>query len=400
MWTRVVSRLHGEIPADTLEAYRRASLPVHDLLHQAEQARATAQLEGKSAWAVAANVQAEMLCAWNAFVLQSLGNEFLDADYHDNPKTKGYVPPITAGQVMAFYSEVEAWLNRAQQATSNPDYRLDVRVPANLPPWSEVEPCPNSHLHGMLNAMRAIRDHAAGAMNFLRSAQVSDPDQQAQMNRIQQLDAAANTKARYAEDLHGGAPSREMHERVEPHIKESIEHFYKLGQWIAMPSLAVDRRGSGTRGPAAATGVLALPGEPGFDPWCMTDPRSVAEWQRDPEARRAIQQLWEADPDPRLTLGIQNEILQAERGEEIRPALGAGGVPLGHFFCCPWQTIYEVLEPVTIGGRRLSPRQQFVFDVSAEGTRLGVPFKREISVGRFASTDRAEYGNPDEPPDH
>lgn len=46
---------------------------------------------------------------------------------------------------LTFYSQVEGWVNRAQQAHANPDYRLDVQVPADFPAWSEVEPCPNSH---------------------------------------------------------------------------------------------------------------------------------------------------------------------------------------------------------------------------------------------------------------
>ena len=50
--------------------------------------------------------QAEFACTWNAFVLQTLGNAFLDADYRDNPATVGFVPPITADQVLRFYSPV------------------------------------------------------------------------------------------------------------------------------------------------------------------------------------------------------------------------------------------------------------------------------------------------------
>jgi len=362
--------------------------------------RAQAKLEEKTAWTLPANFQAEMLCAWNAFVLQSLGNEFLDADYRDNPETKGYVPPITSDQVMRFYSQVEGWLNRAQQAHANPDYKLDVQVPADLPPWSEVEPCPNSHLHGMLHAMRTIRDHAETAMMFLGESPPEDKQMQAQYNSINQLHASAITKARYSEDLHGTDPSPEMHERVEPHIKECIEHFYRLGQLVAMPQLAV-KQPMVTKAPPKPTKPKgAMPGDPGFDPWCMTAEWAREAFQRDPQAREAIRTLWDMDPNPARTLDIHEDIREALSRGDIRHARRPDGTQLGHFFCCPWQPIYEVLRPVTLDGTHLRAMQTFVFDVTAEGLNLGNPFTREIMVGSFSPTNRTEYGDPNEAPDH
>ena len=96
LWTRVRASAAGEISADTLEAYRRASLTVLELMDRVESVRAQARAEGKTAWDLPQGTQTEMLCAWNAFVLQNLGTEFLDADYRDHPATKGFVPPITA----------------------------------------------------------------------------------------------------------------------------------------------------------------------------------------------------------------------------------------------------------------------------------------------------------------
>jgi hypothetical protein len=64
LWGQLLARLQGEVPADTLEAYRRA-------------------------------------CSWNAFLLQTLGDQFLDADYRANPASVGFVPPVTAEQVLA-----------------------------------------------------------------------------------------------------------------------------------------------------------------------------------------------------------------------------------------------------------------------------------------------------------
>lgn len=59
-WNRIAALLHGEISAATLEAYRRASLPVLELLDQTEGERLSALAEGKNAWTVSPAQQAEV----------------------------------------------------------------------------------------------------------------------------------------------------------------------------------------------------------------------------------------------------------------------------------------------------------------------------------------------------
>ena len=65
---------------------------------------------------------------------------------------------------MSCFEQVEGWVNRAYQAQANPDYVLDVEVPAWLPAWREVDPFPPAHLQGVLNAVRTVRDQADAAM--------------------------------------------------------------------------------------------------------------------------------------------------------------------------------------------------------------------------------------------
>ncbi len=395
---RLVCLVQGEVSADTLEAYRRASLAVLDLLDQAEQERLAAAAEGKNPWTIPPAKQAELACSWNAFVLQTLGNAFLDADYRDQPATAGFVPPITADQVLRFYTPVEGWLTRAQQAHADPSYRLDLAIPADLPPWSEVEPCPNSHLHGMQEAMRAIRDHAQSAMNLLENAQGLTPEQEKQRGVIRGLFAAATTKARYADDMHGQNPTRDVHERMEEHLKVAIEQMFRVGQLAAMPQRA-DQRNAPTAPPPAPK-RLPLPGETGFTPWVLTDREARKNYGSDPQAKTAVDTLWKLDPDPARTLAIKAEIDEAYTRGDLTYATDRAGKSLGYFFCCPWGSIYSVVRPVILGGVKLVPLQQFVFDVTAEGVNLGVPFRRHIKVGNFQPTTEFEYGDPNEAPDH
>ena len=257
-WNRFVATLQGEVPAAELEAFRRASGPVLELLEQVERRRLECRIDGLDPWTVPPATRAVFLCAWNAFVLQTLGDEYLDADYRAEPRTPHFVPPVTAEQVLRFYEPVEAWVNRALQAQANPEYRLDVDVPAALPAL-QVEPLPPAHLDALLHAMRSVRDHAAAALEFLPATPPEERTKQMQLNRIRQLYASAQARARYAEEMCGTDPVPEVRERAGEHARAAIAQLYLLGQLVCDPGLAVDDRPAPAppRQPTAAAGLLA-----------------------------------------------------------------------------------------------------------------------------------------------
>lgn len=394
VWGRLMALLEGEVSADALEAYRRAGGAVHALLDRVEERRLDLSIQGRHPWELEPATQAQLLCAWNAFALQTLGDRILDADYRSSPPTVGFVPEVTAEQVLAFYGQVEGWLSRAHEAASNPSYRLDAALPADLPPWSEVEPCPSPHLEAMLAATESLRTHAESALAIF-PAEAVPAERRPAVDRLRQLLAEANSKADYASRLCSPLTSQEVHEQAERHAKDAVERYYHLGQLLAMPELidAYDRRTRRSPDPGR-TDAEPLPGTRGFDPWCLTDRSTRADWQRDPAAREAIESLWAFDPDPRRTLAIQAQIDAAVARGDVDLATERTGERIGYFYCCPWAPIYVAKRPVTIGGRRLGPLQQFTFDVSAEKVLRGGEFTRRILTGAFNATDELDYCDP------
>ena len=398
VWGRLLALIEGEVSAETLEAYRRAGRAVYDLLEQVEEQRLKAKIGGVHPWSVGLATQALFLAAWNAFALQTLGDELLDADYRANPSTVGYVPAVTAEQILACYQQVESWLSRAHEARSNSDYRLDVTLPADLPPWVEVEPCPRAHLEAMLAAAGSLRSHAEAALATFED-EATPSDRRTSIQRTRQLLAEANAKALYAERLWAPDTSQPLHEQIERLLKEALERYFHLGQLLAKPDL-IDRYDQRivppTIGSVPSRTRLPAPGDLGFDPWALTDPATRADWKRDREAREAIDALWTYDPDPRRTLEVQAEIDAALGRGDIGYATTRTGARLGNYYCCPWSAIYLSKRPVTIGGKDIRPLQQFTFDVSAEEMGEGGPFKREIVVANFQPTTRVDYCNPRE----
>lgn len=391
LMTRLAAAIHGEVAATTIEAYRRAGAIAYQDLIDAEQLRADLSASGGSLWTARPHQASQLLCSWNAFALQSLGDQLVEADYQADPRTVGYLPPVTAEQAAAFLGEVEHWSARARRAASDETYDIttEVALPAALPEWVKVEPCPPAHLAAMLAAARAMRGRAEAALADL--AKVTPPEGKADAaSRLRGLAAEADSVLAFGESLWSPGATGEVHERVENSLRRGIGSYFRLGQLLAIPAL-LDRpevAAINVSGP-----LLPLPGQAGFDPWCLTDPVSRSRWQRDPAAIRAIDMLWRYDPDPAATLSIQSQIDAAVREGSIAAGPAGSGTGLC-YYCCPWSAIYQVRRPVTIDGQYLRPMRQFAFDVSAEEIAEGGEFVRRLMLGPFHPTSKVDYCDP------
>jgi hypothetical protein len=176
---------------------------------------------------------------------------------------------------------------------------------------------------------------------------------------------------------------------IDTHHKRAVTSWLHIGQLAAMPALIADYRAA--TGPARVD-PDTLPGGGRFDPWCLTDPGTLRQWQADAKAQRAIQALWAVDPDPAATLTIQAQIQTALDGGAISRVTGMRQG--SYYYCCPWSPIYQVRRPITIGGRRLATPQQFTFDVSGEEMAEGGAFVRRILPGPFQPTSEVDYCDP------
>ncbi|MEU0566831.1 hypothetical protein ABZ297_15765 [Nonomuraea sp. NPDC005983] len=395
--TRVVAAFKGEVRSDELEAYRRAGGIVYTELEHAEALRLRLAQEGVNLWHGPRSASGQLLCTWNAFVLQTIGEQLLDADYAADPRTTGYVPTVTSRQVAACFDQVEGWVSRARQAAGNPGYLVEeeLQLPADLPEWAEADPCPLPHLHGMLAASRAIRQHAEVAFGIFEQTVADAYEHRGDLQRLRQLAAEAATAADYAEGLLKAHPQPRLHEAIEGRLQRALELYYHLGQLIAMPKRIAGYRGSAAPAPAPATYDSLTVNARDFDPWCLTDPQRRDFWKADPRAWQSIKEMWEYDPDPAATLRIQAEINAAFREGFIRYAVNAALEPLGSYHCCPFPAIYMVRRPVVIGGKQLRPAQQFTFEASAEDVPTGGQFRREIIVANFQPTNKVDYCDPD-----
>jgi hypothetical protein len=256
-----------------------------------------------------------------------------------------------------------------------------VAVPALLPPWPDVEEYPDAHVAGLRAALDRLRRHAEAAVWESRLDGAWADQVQSRVGRLLAEGAAADD---YSDGLAAGngAEDAAVAKDVADQVHTGLERYYLLGQIVAMPRLALNPFPALQAGSSRHPGRpprLPRPGESGFDPWCLTDPRIVGALRRDRRARRAIDELWERDPDPTRTLTIKAEIDGALVRHDI-------AYEAGHYIRCPWGPIYLVKQPVRIAARSLRPLEQFTYDVTVEPRRRGWTVRREIAVGPFYPT--------------
>jgi len=374
LWARIAAHLHGEVAVTALEAYRRGGASVWDLQPALEQRRLEAIVSGSDAWTLPAALGAALLCGWNAAALQLLGDELLTADEATEGRDEAFVEPPTAEQTFAFYGQVAGWLSRAQQALHNPEYELDVAVPAVLP-FVGSTPCSHEHLTGLLSGMTRLRARIDALMAELPKG---DGESARARHRIEQLKAEGDAAAEYAGHLGGPSDLRDLQGEIQTQVCCALDRYYLVGQLAAVPRLALQPLPhlQRSRHPGRPTPFPA-PGDENFDPWCLTDPRVKARLKKTSGARDLIARLWAADPDPVRTLAIKAEIDGALFRDDIAH-------DVGHLDRCPWSPIYLAKRPVRIGRKQLHPLQQFTYDVTLESFRSQRRFVRRIVTGPFA----------------
>lgn len=400
VWSRIRAAARGERDAETLYAYQRAGAGVHDQLDAAERRRFGLAAEGKSLLDMPAQVGLELVCTWNAFALQTLGDRMLEADEVADPASAGFVPPVTFDQVAAYYGQVQQWLAHASRAAHDPAFDLPRgTLPARLPDWSPVEPCPRPHLDALIAALRNMQLHLEAAMLGLEQA--TGPADAPRLAQLRGMVAETVMAATYATNMYAPNASQALHEQVEERAKRAVEQLYEAGQYVSCPALltASSRAGSAGAGRPVPGAPLPLPRDPGFDPWVMTDPNSRAALQRDPGVVRVIRDMWALDPDPRASLELWRGVRDGLARGDLDYARHPSGDLIGYYFCAPYAAIYEAKRPVVIDGQAVPKGQRLTIECAPEGTRVGYPFKRELVLGKFQAA-QIDYCDPDAPPPH
>jgi hypothetical protein len=229
------AKMRGELSDEPLQAYRRAGAAVDALMADVEQRRVDATLAGRTGWTMDRPAQVEALCAWCAFVLQQLGDSILDA--HEARHPGGFVSEQTSEQVMTYYRGVQDWVRRGHEAESSPGYRIDVRLPVDVPgPAGAWRVRPPAHLEGMRRAGETVGVRAEAAAREL--LEHTDPvEHPGAAETLQGLLARARAASRVVEETWSAEPPERLRADLERELLAALTAYHHVGQLAALPEL-------------------------------------------------------------------------------------------------------------------------------------------------------------------
>lgn len=325
----------GEVSTAALAAYGAANSDAYDLLD---------------------NVPAEgpaRLSAWCAFVLQTHADNLIGSG-----SAPGYCDSEALAEATTLYQLTSSWLDHARAA---PGTAFEVAVP---------QPYPRPRGPQGLGELRALRKTLETVQSRLGS-DLAARESEAVYGRLQPtlpvVQAALDASAAL---LGGGSPRPEVAETMAQTLLAGLDRAHQAGQLLAMTELISTEVASPPPRPpvtGAAALTMFLPGDPGFDPWCLTDPQEQMERRDDGVSAGLLETFWQSDPAPDVTLGIQADIAMAlESGMVTYLPRGEQGSLGRATRGCPWPGAFFALGDLTVGGEHLDAGDRFVFVTGSE----------------------------------
>lgn len=361
----VFAWLHNEVDASPLEAYQRVGSIVFERLIAGQLLYQELIAQGLDRWTIPVHYQLQQLCLWNAFVLQTLGDQLLQTDYRFKPLTIGYVPALVGKQTQYFYQPVETWLNKAQQAQINPLYdtnSINTELPSLLPTWlslNEIFPKEKDsksrlyYLEGLLAAAKTI----VLALDQRMSDVQFDEKHIADTHKFQQLHHQINHSLEYTIQLWGEQLTISLMPTVEQNLRRIVLQSYLLGQSLAMPSL-VDKISSRAIQANQPLHNAATHQHNTLDIWCLTAASAKQQKISRLSEQQLLKNMWQQDQNQRYTLAIYQFLQQALAKGDIAYAQHQNS---DFFNQCPWSPIFISQHPIVIAGDPLRANQLFTY---------------------------------------
>lgn len=158
--------IRGEVSDSSVQGYLRAASQIEEIWQQTDERLAALISQGTAPWEAYAQLRYPLMCIRAARTYQVFVKELLAADAAFDPRTAGYLPPITYDQANALCAQIQPALQYAVAALNDPAYVPDIPMPLVLGPRIENEgrPCPVTHLQGIIAATREVREWAQGLL--------------------------------------------------------------------------------------------------------------------------------------------------------------------------------------------------------------------------------------------
>lgn len=246
---RLLARRAQELSSLQLEAYRRAGAAVFDLHLVADERRRELVAAGRHPFDADPATASLLLCAWNARVHQALACELIDADYRQDPRTRGFVPAVTYRHALALFGPVQSWLSAGRRAEVSRDFWIghEVDLPVSLPELHQPRFGPGKAVRGLLMAGDVLHGLLEQELGAVHAAGQPPQRWQPALDRITELAAQAHTALRYAQGLWHPQSTAGLDAVILGHVLPALVLEHSLGQFLALPELVESYREGGAQ---------------------------------------------------------------------------------------------------------------------------------------------------------
>lgn len=391
--------MRGEVSDANVRGYLRAASQIAEVWGRIDARIAELVSQGEAPWEAYQRLGHALAFIRVARAYHVFVQELLAADAAADPATIGFLPRVTYDQANALAHEIQPNLQRAVAALTDSAWTPDMDLPLRLGPRVVAEGvCPTTHLQGMLNAAREIREWAAGliaeyAEAVRRATQAGTTAPEAITQHIERLHSRltlADSHLRFGADLMGqvtkGEPTPELQERGEDSLWAALRICFRLNQAVALPDLlaasAPELPGSEIGGWTAKLGTWY-----GW-PW---------HWSRRRYQDHTIRprELWRlASSSARSELlGTQfgrdemqelckemNGVLTAEAQrylDEVDRAVRRDDViVIGSMSNSPFEPLYRTARAINLGGERIAANHEFHWNYHSDHLEQELRFNR------------------------
>ena len=319
------------------------------------------------------------LAAWCAFVLQTHADNLLGSG-----SSEGHCVEPAYDEARILIQLAAAWLERANSALSSAEYRLDVVIPQPYPrPYGAHH---IDELRAMRKTLEAVEARAGTAIEAQRGEPVYERLQPTLGIMRAALDAALVLARRHTPE-----PSVEL--GLVQTLHAALDRGYQAGQLLAMPELlAKSRVEPPVRDSSPASLAVLRPGDPAFDPWCLTDPIERRRLASIATSVAKLDDFWAKHPEVEQLLALESEILTAIQAGTVdyMPSEAAGS--LNQFTSkCPWPPALWAKSGISIGGQAFDEGDRFVLSAGGGDEPFRCAFVRlsARAAARFEEDDAA-----------
>jgi hypothetical protein len=374
--------VRGEVSDANIQGYLRAASQIEDLWQQIDEQLAQRSMQGVAPWEAYRQLGYPLAFVRAARTYQIFVKELLAADAAFDPQTAGYLPQITYDQANALCQQIQPALQEAVAALNDPRFVPDRSLPLVLEPRVEhgEQPCPVTHLQGIIGAAREVREWAAGLIaqyeQTVRQAKTSVSGEiTAHITALQGRLAQADSQLRFGTDFAGqvsqGQATPEMHMQAEDSLWDALQNYFLLNQAVALPELLRPAQSHRlVSSPERARGAyhdLRISPE---DLWHYSSPSARSELYGTAFGTREMGEMWEK----------MGGILSARAQQyldEVGAALACGEVyPVAAMANCPFEPIYRTRRPLTLTGTIVPSDNEFHWNFHRDALEFTRRFSR------------------------